>query len=139
MTYTANDITGFLKAHFPQAYDGKQDFHVEKVGERQARVRQCFAESQLRPGGTISGPTMMGLADFTFYVALLGALGPVMLAVTTNLNINFLRKPLPADLIAKAEILKLGQRLAVGHVHIFSDGQDDPVAHASLTYSIPPQ
>ncbi len=139
MEYSVREVTGFLQTHFPQAYEGKKEFHVEAVGARKARVRQSFSGSQLRPGGTISGPTMMGLADFTFYVAILGALGPVMLAVTTNLSINFLRKPLPADLIAEAEILKLGKRLAVGHVHVFSDGQAEPVAHASLTFSIPPQ
>jgi uncharacterized protein (TIGR00369 family) len=91
----------------------------------------------IRPGGTISGPTMMALADFTMYVGLLGSIGPVALAVTTNLNINFLRKPGARDLIAECRLLKLGQRLAVGEVTVRSDGQDEPVAHVTSTYSIP--
>ena len=138
MKYTVQEVTEFIESHFPQAFEGERDFRIEELAENRARVRQVFSRSQLRPGGTISGPTMMGLADFTVYVAILGALGPVMLAVTTSLNINFLRKPLPADLIAEAQILKLGKRLAVAHVHIYSHGQKEPVAHASMTYSIPP-
>ncbi len=139
MKYSAPEVEEFLESHFPQLFAGGQEYHIEEIAQNRARVRQVFSDSLLRPGGTISGPTMMGLADFSVYVAILGALGPVMLAVTTSLNINFLRKPLPADLIAEAQILKLGKRLAVAHVHIFSDGQDEPVAHASMTYSIPPK
>ena len=81
----------------------------------------------------------MTLADMAMYSLLLAMIGPVALAVTTNLNINFLRKPAPADIIAKAEMLKLGQRLAIGAVTMFSEGDKDPVAHATVTYSIPPQ
>ena len=91
------------------------------------------------PGGTISGPTMMGLTDFAMYVAILASIGPVPLAVTTNLNINFLRKPAPRDLIAEARLIKLGKRLAVGEVEIYCDGEDEMVAHATATYSIPPR
>jgi uncharacterized protein (TIGR00369 family) len=92
----------------------------------------------LRPGGTISGPTMMGLTDFAMYVAILASIGPVPLAVTTNLNINFLRKPTQKDLIADTKLIKLGKRLAVGEVQIYSEGEDEMVAHATATYSIPP-
>ena len=81
---------------------------------------------------------MMGLTDFAMYVAILASIGPVPLAVTTNLNINFLRKPAQRDLIAEARLIKLGKRLAVGEVEIYSDGEDDMVAHATSTYSIPP-
>ena len=104
-----------------------------------ARVRLACEARHLRPGGTISGPAMMGLADCAFYYALLAQIGEVELAVTTNLNINFLRKPGPADLIAEARILKLGRLLATGDVTLYSDGAPEPVAHATLTYAIPPK
>src|SRR6266403_382194 len=102
------------------------------------RVRQAFRELSVRPGGTISGPTMMALADFAMYVAVLAAIGPVPLAVTINLNINFLRKAAPRDLLAEARLLKLGKRLATGEVTICSQGETEPVAHVTSTYSIPP-
>ena len=95
------------------------------------------SEEMLRPGGTISGPAMFGLADVALYGAVLSMIGPVALAVTTNMNINFLRKPAPKDLLAEARILKLGKRLAVGEVTIWSEGEEEPVAHATGTYSIP--
>ena len=104
-----------------------------------------FAQSMLRPGGTVSGPSMMALADGAMYAVVLSMIGHVKLAVTTNFNINFLRKPLPGDLIAEGKIIKLGKRLAVIEVILFSDvgGGDgatrDPVAHATGTYSIPPR
>jgi len=102
-------------------------------------VRRGFKTSSLRPGGTISGATMMGLADIAAYAAILASIGWVPLAVTTNLNINFLRKPGPGALMAEARLLKLGQRLAVCDVAIRSDGVEELVAHATSTYSIPPQ
>jgi uncharacterized protein (TIGR00369 family) len=102
-------------------------------------VRLPVAERHLRPGGTVSGPTMFALADVAIYLMILSRIGPVALAVTTNCAIDFLRKP-PAgrDLVARARLLKLGRTLAVGDVLIHSDGADEPVARASLTYSIPP-
>jgi uncharacterized protein (TIGR00369 family) len=94
----------------------------------------------LRPGGTVSGPTLMALADFAMYVVLLSAIGPVALAVTTNLSINFLRKGLPGhDIAADARLLKLGKRLAVGEVNLFSGAAADLIAHVISTYSIPNQ
>jgi len=81
---------------------------------------------------------MMALTDYGMYAALLGAIGDVALAVTTNLNINFLRKPEPTDMIADCRVIKLGKRLAVLEVTIYSEGLDEPVAHATGTYSIPP-
>ena len=101
------------------------------------RVRWAFDEANLRPGGTVSGPTMMELADFAMYVAVFSAIGPQPLAVTTNLNINFLRKPTRADLLADAHLMKVGKRLAVGEVTIYSEGTAEPVAHVTATYSIP--
>lgn len=112
---------------------------IESIDPSAARVRHRTSAADLRPGGTLSGPVMMALADYTFYIALLSEIGPRPLAVTTGLTINFLRKPQVADLIAEAEILKLGRRLAVGDVRIYSEGITAPVAHATVTYSIPPQ
>jgi uncharacterized protein (TIGR00369 family) len=110
---------------------------LERVHYADVRVRRQYHEDHLRPGGTISGPTMMELADFAMYVAVFSAIGPQPLAVTTNLSINFLRKPAPADLLADAKLLKVGKRLVVGEVAIYSDGQDAPVAHVTSTYSVP--
>lgn len=117
------------------------DLRVESLGEGEARVTLPFAPSQLRPGGTISGPSMMALADYAMYVAVLSAIGRVELAVTTSLSINFLRKPPPGDIEADCRLLKLGKRLAYGEVWIHSpDGHgEEPVAHATATYSIPPE
>jgi uncharacterized protein (TIGR00369 family) len=130
------DLHRFLKDEFPQA---PPNVTVEQVDDHSIRVRQKTGERHLRPGGTISGPTLMALTDCTFYLMLLGRLGPVALAVTTNLNINFMRKPAPGDLIADGRLLKLGRTLAVGDVTIRSEGVDEPVAHATVTYSIPPK
>jgi len=111
---------------------------IDKLKAGQAIVRMPYKPDFVRPGGTISGPTMMALADFTMYVVVLSLIGRVELAVTTNLNINFLRKPTPKDLIADGRILKLGKRLAVMEVAIYSKGEREPVAHVTGTYSIPP-
>ena len=127
----------FLTAEFSQAYNPQSGLTIEAVWQGGARVRQTYQPQFIRPGGTISGPTMMTLADFAMYVGLLASIGPVPLAVTTNLNINFLRKPGTSDLIAECRLLKLGKRLAVGEVVIRSDGTDEPVAHVTSTYSIP--
>ena len=134
---TVEEIEGFYAKHFPQS--SNFHFKIEAVEERAIRVRLVYRDLYLRHGGTISGPTLMGLADSAMYSLLLATVGPVTLAATTNLNINFLRKPAPVDLIAKVELLKLGRRLAVGSVTMFSDGDEEPVAHATVTYSIPPQ
>jgi uncharacterized protein (TIGR00369 family) len=131
---TASEMQVFFACEFPQASG-----IVEHVGPGTARVRQAVGPGELRPGGTVSGPVMMGLADQAMYAALLGVIGPVALAVTTSLTINFLRKPgADADVAAVATLLKLGGRLAVGEVRIFSGTSDQPVAHATVTYSIPP-
>jgi uncharacterized protein (TIGR00369 family) len=134
---TIHELERFLAAEFPQAFHPESGLAIEAVWDCGCRVRQAFQTASLRPGGTISGPTMMALADFAMYVAVLAAIGPVPLAVTVNLNINFLRKPAQRDLIAEARLLKLGKRLATGEVAIRSDAGDDPVAHATVTYSIP--
>lgn len=131
----ADELNTYLAEVFP---DGRVST-VEHADGKVTRTRCVYDKSQLRPGGTLSGPTMMALADTAMYALVLSAIGRVPLAVTTNLSINFLRKPKPADLIAEARMLKLGKALAVGDVIIRSDGSDDVVAHAVVTYSIPPR
>lgn len=133
---TIAEIESFLTEHFPRI--DQMLLTIESLAPRQMRLRMGHHANQLRPGGTISGPTQMALADVGVYILLLAHIGPVALAVTTNLNINFLRKPAPADLLADIKLLKLGQRLAIGEVTMYSEGEDDPVAHATVTYSIPP-
>lgn len=133
----AEQIAELLHKEFPQAFYPGCGLTLERVDYGNVRVRRHFHEDYVRPGGTISGPTMMELADFAMYVAVFSAVGPMPLAVTTNLNINFLRKPAPADLLAEARLLKVGKRLAVGEVTIYSDGVEAPVAHVTSTYSIP--
>jgi uncharacterized protein (TIGR00369 family) len=135
---SVGELNSFLAAEFPQVFHAHSGLTIEQVWHGGGRVRQAYQAQSIRPGGTISGPTMMALADFTMYVGILASIGPVPLAVTTNLNINFLRKPGTRDLIAECRLLKLGRRLAVGEVSIRSDGQEDPVAHVTSTYSIPP-
>jgi uncharacterized protein (TIGR00369 family) len=134
---TAAEIDAFLDKEFPQIHHGGKSYHVEAVGPMTARLRCAYHERHIRPGGTISGPTMMALADLALYVAILAQIGPVGLAVTTNLAFNFLRKPGQAALIADCRLLKLGKRLAVGEVSIISEGASDLVCHATGTYSIP--
>lgn len=134
---TAASLGAFLDEHFPEMNSRDQRFIVESVCGRAVRMRMTFHERLLRPGGTISGPSMFALADIAMYAAVLAAVGPEPLAVTTNLNINFLRKPRPGDMIAEAKILKLGKRLAVGEISLWSDGDPELVAHATSTYSIP--
>jgi len=133
----ADEIAKLLHEVFPQAFYPGCGLTIERVEYAKVRVRRHFQEGHIRPGGTISGPTIMELADFAMYVAVFSAVGPQPLAVTTNLNINFLRKPGKGDLIAEASLMKVGKRLAVGEVTIFSDDTTEPVAHVTSTYSIP--
>ena len=132
---SADEVMTLLAREFPQSDPSLTV--IEELRDNFVRLRRRTDTSDLRPGGTISGPSMMALADNAMYVILLAMIGPVALAVTTSLNINFLRKPQPGDLVAEASLLKLGKRLAVGEVAILSDGVDGPVAHSTLTYSIP--
>jgi uncharacterized protein (TIGR00369 family) len=131
------ELKEFLHEEFPQAF-GSGDITIESADGEACVIRQRYNDRMLRPGGTISGPTLMGLADCAMYVVLLSAIGPVGLAVTTNLNVNFLRKGLPGhDILAAARLLKLGKRLAVGEVNLLSGASRDPIAHVTATYSIP--
>jgi len=135
---TAAEIEAFLDREFPQIHEGGRVYSVERISPEGVRLRLAAGNRHLRPGGTVSGPSMMALADLAAYVAILSALGPVALAVTTSLNINFLRRPAPGALLAECRLLKLGRSLAVCEVSIRSESGDDLVAHATATYSIPP-
>lgn len=134
---TIEELTALLRAGFA-GWD-EAGVAIEAAGHCACRLRMGVRDHSIRPGGTVSGPTMFMLADTALFVAVLASIGPKALAVTTNMSINFLRKPEKKDLIADCRLLKLGSRLAVGEVTIFSDGEVDPVAHATGTYSIPPQ
>ena len=131
------ELQRFLHDEFPQAFLGG-DISIESADGVSCLLRQRYSDRMLRPGGTVSGPTLMALADCAMYVVLLSAIGPVGLAVTTNLNINFLRKGAPGqDVLAAARLLKLGRRLAVGEVNLLSGDSANPIAHVTSTYSIP--
>ena len=133
---TVAELQAFLHSDMPQMAD---DFWVERSDQAGLCLRLRVSERHLRPGATVSGPAMFGLADVAMYLAILSHLGPVALAVTTNCSIDFLRKPeAGSDLRAEARLLKLGRSLAVGDVMLYSEGQAEPVARAGLTYSIPP-
>ncbi len=135
MSATRDEIAAFFKKDFPQT-----KCQILEVGNRAALVSHPVGQDELRPGGTVSGPTMMALADVALYVAILGEIGIVPLTVTTSLNINFLRRPKPShEIRARSRILKLGKSLVVGEVFISSGSDPDPIAHATATYSIPPQ
>ena len=126
----------FLDEFFPQVAD---EFEILVLKEDYMEVALNVQDKHLRPGGTVSGPSMFGLADVAAYLNVLSMIGPTALAVTTNCSIDFMRKPLAnTDLIAKSHIVKLGRSLAVTQCLIYSDGESKPVARANLTYSLPP-
>jgi uncharacterized protein (TIGR00369 family) len=135
----ASQVEALIDQEFPQIHGGGRSLIIEEVGLRRSRVRLRQQERHLRPGGTVSGPAMFTLADFSVYTAIIATLGEAGIkAVTTNLNINFLAKPEPRDLIASVRLIRLGRRLAVGEVQIWSEGQAEMVAHAIATYALPP-
>ena len=129
-------LNAFLEKAFPQV---KDDFWVEHVAPYKVTLRLRVAPRHLRPGGTVSGPAMFGLADVTVYLMTLALIGPKALAVTTNSSLDFLRKPEAGrDLLAEGRLLKLGKSLSIGDVLIYSEGKAEPVARAAMTYAIPP-
>ena len=134
---SVEDFQALIEEHLPLV--GLFGIRTEEIGEGAARLRMHFNPSLMRPGGTVAGPALMALADVTLYAVVLGLIGKVELAVTTNLNINFLRKPGPADVVCEGRILKLGKRLAVAECSLHSVDEDDLVAHVTGTYSIPPR
>jgi acyl-coenzyme A thioesterase PaaI-like protein len=130
---TKAEIIEFLQRDFPQS-----TCTVLEVGQSSATVRRAVGSADLRPGGTVSGPVLMAVADVALYVAVLGEIGIVPLTVTTSFTINFLRKPAPSSaIIAVCRLLKVGRTLAAGAVALYSEGNADMVAHAVGTYSIP--
>jgi uncharacterized protein (TIGR00369 family) len=136
MRMTVPALEAFLAVEFPQV---AASYTIERLAPMEAEVRLRVGERHLRPGGTVSGPSMFELADLAMYIVTLAMIGPVALAVTTNAGIDFLRKPAAGrDLLGRARLLKLGRTLAVGDVLVFSDGLAEPVARASLTYALPP-
>jgi uncharacterized protein (TIGR00369 family) len=132
---SAEELQDFFLGAFP---DAPPTSVVEEVADWGCRLRLPVTAADGRPGGTVSGPTLMALADTTAWLSILAQIGPVALAVTTSLHIDFLRKPAMADLEAEGRLLKVGRRLAVVDVHIRSAGTGDLVAKAQVTYSIPP-
>lgn len=132
------EIEAFLASEFPQIRD--LDLDIECAGGMGARIRMPIGEANLRPGGTVSGPTLFWLADLGLYIAVLAELGTEAgaMAVTSNITMNFLNKPAPADLIAEVKLMKLGRRLAVGEVALYSAGEPQMVAHVTGAYALPP-
>ena len=128
------DLENFLEKEFPQV---SNNFKILNTKPNSLSMLMHISDEHLRPGGTVSGPTMFLLADVSFYLATLSMIGPKSLTVTTNCSINFLRKPNISNLISESRVLKIGKTLSVGDVLIYSNGIKEPVAHASLTYSIP--
>ncbi|MBX2804175.1 MAG: PaaI family thioesterase [Myxococcales bacterium] len=131
------ELDAFMEEHFPQ--ERRFGATLQHLEPNRAVLRLPVGDANLRPGGTVSGPTLMTLADTAFYYLVLAMVGPRPLAVTTHLSIDFMRRPLPVDVLAEAELLKLGKRLAVGRVTLRSDGDPRAVAHAAVTYAVPPQ
>ena len=130
-------LNAFLETEFPQVAG---DYIVDALSEDGLVARLRVGQGHLRPGGTVSGPSMFALADLAVYCAILSRIGPVGLAVTTNASIDFMRKPVAGvDLLAECRLLKLGRVLAVADVLIRSEGMTEPVARCSMTYSIPPK
>jgi uncharacterized protein (TIGR00369 family) len=134
--FTIDELRAYLLEIFPELW-GRGQLQIEDIAPMAATLRLVHHSRHLRPGGTISGPVMFALCDVALFVAILGELGRVAQAVTTNVSINFLRRPAPADLIGRAKLIKLGKRLAVGEVALYSGGESEMVAHATGTYSLP--
>lgn len=135
---TVEAVNSLIDEHFPGIHAGGRRIDIVSVADRVARCRMRPSERAIRPGGTLSGPAMFTLADYTIYIALIATLGlPAIPAVTSNLNINFLRRPEPVDLLADARIIRLGRRLAYCEVQLYSEGRTELVAHATGSYSIP--
>ena len=135
---TVAELDEFLRREFPQMFRDGEVFTVLEVSSGRATVRFDPTDHHLRPGGTVSGPSLFTLADVSAYIVTLAHIGPVALAVTTNLNINFLHRPKPGALLATCRILKLGKRLVVTDTEM-ADADGTMVAHATATYSVPPR
>lgn len=136
LKFTIPEMEAFLDEVFPQV---RGMFGIDVMDEDRLVMRLHANERHLRPGGTVSGPAMFSLADVAAYVATMARIGSEALTVTTHCSIDFMRKPEAGrDVLAEARLLKLGRSLSVTDVLLYSEGSPEPVAHASLTYSIPP-
>lgn len=131
---TIADIEGLMDRHFPES---KRLWSITNLVENEVTLHMRFRQDLVRAGGTISGPAMMALADTAAYFVTLAHAGPLPHMATANLDIHFLARPDPVDIIATARLLRLGRRLAVSTVAIRSAGADDVVAHATVTYALP--
>lgn len=130
---TTDEITRFMRQAFPGS-----SFEIVTSGDRHATIRRPVTEADTRPGGTVSGPTLMALADTALYVAVHATLGITPHAVTSNLNIHFLRRPAGGKaVVAVCRLLRVGRSMAVGEVALYSEGEDEPVAHATGSYALP--
>lgn len=134
---SADEMIEFLEQVFPQVAG---DFAIDRLDETGCTMRLKTQEKHLRPGGTVSGPAMFGLADCAAYVATMGQIGKQAMAVTTGCSMDFMRKPEAGkDVIAEARLLKLGKTLSVTDILLYSDGNPKPVARSTMTYSLPPR
>ena len=136
MSLTAKQVQDLIRQGIPMAEE--IDLQIEEVGEGYARIRIPFQDKNLRPGGSVSGPVLMAAGDTAMYAAILGTVGEVVMAVTSNLNINFLQRPKDVDLIAEGSILKLGKRMAFCEVSVRGADSEDIFAHVTGSYSLPP-
>jgi uncharacterized protein (TIGR00369 family) len=135
---TVAETEALVEEHFPQVHTGGKVMFIEDAGHRHARVRMLAHARNIRPGNTISGPSMFTLADYSIYIAILATLGADALqAVTSNLNITFMQRPEPRDIVCEVRLIKLGKRLVVAETHLFSDQREDMLAHAIGTYALP--
>lgn len=137
---SAAEVAALVDTHFPQVNAGGKLIFIDEIADRRAVVRMSGSDRIVRPGGTVSGPAMVALADVAVYAAILGQLGEdAMQAVTTNLNVNFLVRPEPRDVMAHVRLIKIGRRLVVAEVELYSDGIEEMVAHVTATYALPPK
>lgn len=137
-TYSLEEVVRLVDEHFPEVHFGGRVLFIEALTDQGARVRLKSSPKNLRPGGTVSGPAMFTLADYGAYVAILARTGAAGLqSVTTNINLNFMRRPQPGDVIGEIRLLKFGRRLIVSEIEMFADGSDEVLAHAVATYAMP--
>jgi uncharacterized protein (TIGR00369 family) len=137
-TQTAEEVDHLIDVHFPEIHFGARVLFIDALTEQGARVRLKSHPKNLRPGGTVSGPALFTLADYGAYVAILARAGTAGLqSVTTNINLNFMRRPQPGDVIGEIRLIKFGKRLIVAEIDMYADGRDALVAHAVATYIMP--
>jgi len=135
LRWTAKEVTSFLRSEFPQAFQEGRDYPIRSLEPGRIVLAMTSDERHVRPGGTVSGPAMVGLVDYAMYALLIAHHGPAArLSVTTGMQISFLRRPAPGTMICTLELLKHGRTLSVGDARIRVEGSDEVVAHAELTY-----